>query len=603
MIDVSAFEETTSRASTVPKAVPTREAAGAWPALRRLPRLSWSARLDLVLLVVAVATGSALRLTGLDAVGLNSDEAVYASQAGSLAGNAHFTDLFPIVRAHPLLFQMLISPLYAHGAPDAPGRYVAAAFGVGTIALVFLCGRMMFAAPAGGIAALLLALCPYAVTIDRQILLDGPMTFFATGALLCLAMAARTGRGPWLLAAGAAIGLAALTKESAAILLGAMFAFVALNRRLWRPIGYPIGGLLLGVGLVGAYPLLTAIAGGSRGGTSYLVWQLTREPNHSADFYPITVGAAIGWVVIAVGIVGLAVFRRWSWREVLLVVWAAVPLLFFELWPTKGFSYLLPIAPVFMLLAARSIAMTARAGARRPDRHEMAAVVLPALAVLVALGAAASVALPAVQTVAAPANSGLAGAGGLDGGRAAGRWTASHTPSDAMFMTIGPSLANLIQFYGGRPADGLSVSPNPLHRNPSYRSIDNADAALRTGAYTYIVWDAYSAARSPFFAARAEQLIQRFHAVPVATERGVLGGVPDQKLVVIYRVGAPKKPAVAVGFDPLALPSVAPPAVRRAPAQPHVPVLYAGYGAAILIASATIGTAVVLSRRRGRERS
>ena len=38
-------------------------------------------------------------------------------------------------------------------------------------------------------------------------------------------------------------------------------------------------------------------------------------------------------------------------------------------------------------------------------------------------------------------------------------------------MTIGPSMANLVQFYGRRQAYGLSVSPNPLNRNPSYEPL------------------------------------------------------------------------------------------------------------------------------------
>ena len=43
-------------------------------------------------------------------------------------------------------------------------------------------------------------------------------------------------------------------------------------------------------------------------------------------------------------------------------------------------------------------------------------------------------------------------------------------------MTIGPSMANIVQFYGKRKAYGLSVSPNPLHRNPSYEPVYNPDA-------------------------------------------------------------------------------------------------------------------------------
>ena len=62
----------------------------------------------------------------------------------------------------------------------------------------------------------------------------------------------------------------------------------------------------------------------------------------------------------------------------------------------------------------------------------------------------------------------LAGTGGLPGGREAGAWIEKNVPQCAVFMTIGPSMANIIEFYGQRKAFGLSISPNPLHRNPSY---------------------------------------------------------------------------------------------------------------------------------------
>ena len=73
---------------------------------------------------ITLSVAAVLRFWNLGAVGLNSDEAVYAGQSASLAGNPHFTELFPIVRAHPLLMQLLMAPLYRSGVVDTPGRYV-----------------------------------------------------------------------------------------------------------------------------------------------------------------------------------------------------------------------------------------------------------------------------------------------------------------------------------------------------------------------------------------------------------------------------------------------------------------------------------------------
>ena len=64
----------------------------------------------------------------------------------------------------------------------------------------------------------------------------------------------------------------------------------------------------------------------------------------------------IGPLVLAAAVAGLVVLRRrGSWPERLLLCWIAVPVLFFELWPVKGFQYLLPIVAPVAVLAARPL--------------------------------------------------------------------------------------------------------------------------------------------------------------------------------------------------------------------------------------------------------
>jgi hypothetical protein len=511
----------------------------------------------------------------LGGIGLNSDEAVYAAQSASLAGNPHFTSMFPVVRAHPLLMQVTLSPFYLHGVPDSAGRYVGAAFGLGTVVLVYILGRVLYDGRTGAVAALLLAVMPYHMTISREIMLDGPMTFFSTGSLICLAVAARTSRGRWLIAAGGCLGLAALSKETAIVLLGSGFVFLALSSRQWRPVRFPLLGAALAVLLALSYPMLTALAGGSRTSDSYLLWQLSRTPNHSLTFYLTSVGSSVGYFLLAVAAGGL--FRRgaFDWRATLLLSWIVVPFVFFEVWPVKGFSYLLLCTPAAALLAGRALARPLPSA--RPIVGRVAVV---AVAVL----CAASLLVPAVRDLTRQPTAGLAGASGTPGGRETGRWVAANLPADARLLTIGPSMANLIEYYSGRVADGLSVSPNPLHRNPSYQPVRNADAALRTGQFQYVVWDTYSARRSTYFGNRAVTLAERFDGRPVFVQRDHNGA----RLVVVYKVtpsasAAARAPAQATQ-----------PAIR----QPNRLVLYLGYAAAILVALASIGWAA-LSGRRG----
>jgi len=485
--------------------------------------------IDLGVLALALVVGTALRVVALGAVGLNSDEAVYASQAASLAGNPHFADNFPVIRAHPLLLQVLISPFYRTGIPEVPGRYVDAFFGVGTIVLVFQLGRLLYGRRVGALAALPLAVMPYHVIITRQILLDGPMTFFATAALACLAAMGRTGQSRWLVAAGSCLGLASLTKETAVILIVPVFVFLSLVPRFWKPARHLISGAAAVTVLALTYPVVTAASGGARSGQSYLLWQLSRRPNHDLLFYLTAVPAAMGVLLLVSAALGLVLLRRRSsWREVLLLAWIVVPFVFFEVWPVKGFPYLVLLAPALAVLATRSL--VALIDLKPRTRLTVWSGVFVSAVLVVSL------LVPSVRAVLEPSASGLAGSGGSPGGREAGLWVDAHLPGGARLMTLGPSMGNVLQYYSGRRVDGLSVSPNPLHRNPSYQPIPNPDAGLRSGDYQYVVWDAYSAKRSPTFAARELTLIRKHAGRVVHTELAAFDRKARQLVVVIYEV-------------------------------------------------------------------
>ncbi|HEY5199608.1 MAG TPA: glycosyltransferase family 39 protein [Acidothermaceae bacterium] len=485
--------------------------------------------LDRGILAFAVMIGIVLRVIELGKVGFNSDEAVYAGQAASLAGNPHYVGMFPIVRAHPLLFQMLASPLYRSGVHDVPGRYLSAAFGVATIVLVFQLGKLLYGRRAGALASLLLAVMPYHVVITRQVLLDGPMTFFGTAAFVCLAALGRTEQRRWLIAAGACLGLAALTKETAVVLIGSVFVFLSLSSVFWRPVRYVVGATAAAVALTLTYPLVTAVSGAGHSGQSYLVWQLSRRPNHDLLFYLTAVPAAMGVLLIAAAAVGFLVLRhRVSWPQVLLVSWIVVPLVFFEVWPVKGFPYLVLIAPAVAVLAARTLGWLV-------DRHPGSWVAVGG-GVAATAAVVASLLVPSMLDVLKPATAGLAGTGGTPGGREAGLWIDKHLPAGTRLLTLGPSMSNIIEYYSGHRADGLSVSANPLHRNPSYVPVPNADVALRSGQYLYIVWDAYSAKRSPNFAAKELTLVRKYSGRAIHTELATFGGKAEQPVVVIYEV-------------------------------------------------------------------
>ena len=469
-----------------------------------------------------LALGAVLRVWQLNQVGFNSDEAVYSGQAAAIAEDSGLEDLFPVFRAHPLLLQTVLSLGWRLDLGVGFERFVVAGMGLVTVYLVYELGKLLYGSRTGLVAALLMALMPYHVVVTRQVLLDGPMVMFATLTLLLLARFVLTQRPGWLYATGVSMGLTFLCKETSIVLLCAVYAFLALTPELrvrLRDLAISLGGMAL---VMLPFPLTLAVAGHTGTGESYLTWQLFRRPNHDWLFYPSTVPEAVGPLVIVAAAAALWFYRREaSWRERLLLCWIAVPVVFFELWPVKGYQYLLPIAAPLAVLAARGLSR----------RH-----LVPAVAIV-----SATLLIATLARIDAPDDgTALAGSGGLPAGREAGEWIRANVPDGSTVMTIGPSMANLVQFYGHRRAYGLSVSPNPLNRNPSYEPLPNPDQALRDSEVQYVVWDTFSAGRSEKFSRRLLRYAERYNgravhveALPASTASGRQA---ERPAIVVYEV-------------------------------------------------------------------
>jgi dolichol-phosphate mannosyltransferase len=484
-------------------------------------------------LLAVMALAVVFRFWHLTAVGFNTDEAVYTGSAASLAGNTTLAPMFPVFRAHPLLFQTLLSLVLRVHDTDWTARAFAAVIGVAAVGGTYALGRKLYGTTAGLVAAVLIAVMPYHVVVSRQVLLDGLMTLCATLALYCAARYVETGRLSWLLACASAMSASILSKETSLVLLGALYVFFALTPAARVRVRQLALALALTVAEVTIWPLMLRLGGHSKTGQSYLVWQLFRRPNHGTWFYFTLLSGWIGPAVLVAALVGLIWLRREaSWRERLMLAWIAVPVLFFTLWPVKGFQYLLPVSPALAILAARTLS--------RPIPLRRVAVGRLAMGVLAA-ATVVSLAIPAwARSQPSFSTNFLAGSGGMIGGREAGDWVLDHVPAGSRILTIGPSTANVLEYYGHRPVSALSVSTNPRDRNPTYAPVLNPDLAVRDGVFQYVVWDAYTDAHSSFFAAEALRLAKKYHGVAVYTAASRVRdparhGAPEPA-VVIYEV-------------------------------------------------------------------
>ncbi len=342
-----------------------------------------------LMLVAILIMGGALRIWQINSLGFNSDEAVYAGQGAAIAADPTLKEMFPMFRAHPLLFQFILSLGFRFtGVNDLVGRLFSVVAGLATLYVVYQLGTLLYNRKAGLCAALFMALMPYHVIVTRQVLLDGPMVLFSTLTLYMMARFAITQRPAWLYAAGVGMGLTFLTKETGVILLGAIYVFLSLSPAIRVRIRDLIVSMACMVAVVVPHFITLSLVGRTKTAQQFLLWQLFRRSNHTLDFYISTVPFAIGPLVIIAAVIGLWLLRRErTWRETLLMAWILVPTVFFQLWPVKGFQYLLPISPALALLAARAVIrlgqdrpLVADDMSDRPTAWRMRAISMPAWA-------------------------------------------------------------------------------------------------------------------------------------------------------------------------------------------------------------------------------
>jgi hypothetical protein len=476
----------------------------------------------LVSFAVLVIVGVALyvRLIHLTALGFNSDEAVYTGQAGALAGVGDYARNFSPFRAHPLLLQTILAmefTILGHMS-EFMSRATVVVTGVAAVFSTYLLGKRMFGYAAGLGAAAALAIMPYHVFISRQVLLDVP-----AGLAVLLAFAALYRYdGPatrrWLYLAAALAGIACVIKETMIVFAPAALVYLAWSKimKRTRVRDLVLCGALMVVMLAPFISTRFLFSGSGAGG--YIIYQLFRPPNHPAWYFPVVFWifiTPVATLAIAYGIV-LACIRR-TRADKLLLSWLAVFGAFFQLWPTKLLPYAIILVPAMVILGARGIIDLF---VRVRDRWST----------MVAWGAAAVMALAVLGPMVGPASragnvirdSSFSGPFTTDvevqdfaGGRETGLWFAEHTPSNAVAMTMGPSLGNLVSFYGDRDFFALSVSNDPKLRNPAYRPIPNPDSDIRQIDVQYAVWDAYTADRAPFFSTRLMSYVRKYSGWPV----------------------------------------------------------------------------------------
>ncbi len=366
----------------------------------------------------------------------DSNEAFYVETPREMMENN--TSLYPTfnykprLNKPPLAYWLVIIAYRLMGVSVWSQRLVIAFFALARVVVVWRLAFQLTASRAAAWAAAgIIALTPRFFIMGRRSLIDMVLLFFVTAAIYYFHRFVGDRRPLDLVWMSACLGLGFMGKGPVAIALPALVgaAYLAWRRELPRPpvwaAGLAVGvfaalvlpwfiGLIRMMSLDSIYNLLVVESvgrftvedfGPQRGPFYYL-------PIFLADFAP--------WSLLFVA--GVVVWRR-HWPElanqdksrlVLLLIWFAVPILFFSLSKNKQEYYILPAYPA----AAIALAWLGRrlAGAARPpawvpwvlrgvfllglgivvlsyvvgrqilDRHLLLTITLPVMAGLMALG-------------------------------------------------------------------------------------------------------------------------------------------------------------------------------------------------------------------------
>lgn len=308
----------------------------------------------------------------------DSDEAFYAEAAREMvaSGDAltpHFN--YEPRFQKPILYYWLTAGTYlATGPTEASARLWAALSGIGLVLITAACARRWFDDGIGLLAGAIVATSFGYYSIGRMALPDLPLTFFITLAIWAAwvtLLEVDRNRTPWVLLAAVAMALAFLTKGPVGVLIPLLVVVpvVLLERRRLdlTPQHLLAGALVFAAVALPWYGLMwlrhgDAYLEGFFVGDNFERFATDRfnDPRPWWFYLPVVAGGLLPWTPLALvwwSPVWRFVTRRRDIEtlELRLILWAALPLIFYSLSVGKQPRYVLPVLPPLAILLAVSV--------------------------------------------------------------------------------------------------------------------------------------------------------------------------------------------------------------------------------------------------------
>ncbi len=388
--------------------------------------------------VVALAT--VLRVWRLTTVGFGGDESVYAGQAALLADVPDMHRWFiPASRGNSnfLVTQWLVSLLYrAFGLSDYAPRLLSAVASIATVVLVYLIAHRLYGRRRDALlAALVMSVSGYVVLLGRLALLDATACLLLAASMYFLTLWLGSDRLVWLGLFVVTTAVAVQAKVTNGLILPITVLIVLLTGT-WRRLTWRRILAMVPLGLLALSPAIVQVISNSGGVRDYFSSSTARTSAVPWHYYLGVVWSNEGALLSAVLLLGvvLAVVRH-ERADALPLIWLGTYAVFLQLYPLKGFNYVLPLMPPLALLAGRGLAWVV-AQLHRGLRWSPA--VLAASVAVVLVGSQVGAVRAAIH------NDRSAGM------REAARWLEAHGAGRAGVMTLSHGSGQyVLPFYGG----------------------------------------------------------------------------------------------------------------------------------------------------------
>ena len=244
------------------------------------------------------------------------------------------------------------------GPTELAARLPAYLFTLATAAVLFFFARRVWGGETPWVAAIVFLSMPLTVAFARTVIFDSALMFFTTVALVGFWFASEGAGRNWSALAWLAMGFAMITKGPVTFVLVLFVAIPYAWRRKALRVLFPPLGLVLFAAVVGPwvwgvmqvvpefleYVLVTETA--ARMATKAL--KRTGPPWY---FVPYLLGGALPWSIVAMA--SWRSLKRPSRDLVYLLLWVAIPFVFFSLSQSKRPQYIVPLLPAVALLVAR----------------------------------------------------------------------------------------------------------------------------------------------------------------------------------------------------------------------------------------------------------